>query len=90
MTDNEVKTLISIGGVIEAVENALPRRAWEEFRYLLRSITTCDLRIMPSYLEEYDVSAVKNVNSHPKNRIKYNLPIVMAVIVLEESKDSCR
>lgn len=45
---------------------------------------------MPSYLEEYDVSAVKNVNSHPKNRIKYNLQIVMAVIVLEESKDSCR
>ncbi|MEM3786635.1 MAG: hypothetical protein QXZ59_04560 [Nitrososphaeria archaeon] len=38
LTDNKVKTLISIGGVIEAVENALPRRAWEEFRYLLRRI----------------------------------------------------
>ncbi|MEM2180284.1 MAG: hypothetical protein QXG36_06905 [Nitrososphaeria archaeon] len=58
--------------------------------YLFYDKYNCDLRIMPSYLEEYDVSAVKNVNSHPKNRIKYNLQIVMAVIVLEESKDSCR
>lgn len=44
-----------------------------------------DLRVMPSYLERLDVSAVKIVNSHPEN-VKYNLPTVMAVIVLIEPK----
>ena len=44
-----------------------------------------DLRVMPSYLEELDISAVKIVNSHPENR-KYNLPTVMAIIVLIEPK----
>jgi len=37
---------------------------------------------MPSYLEELDVSAVKIVNVHPENPSRYNLPTVMAVIVL--------
>ena len=38
-----------------------------------------DLRIMPSYLENIDISGTKIVNVHPKNR---NLPTVMALIVL--------
>ncbi len=46
-----------------------------------------DLRVMPSYLEELDVSAVKIVNSHPENRVKYGLPTVMAVVVLVNPKN---
>jgi len=46
-----------------------------------------DLRVMPSYLEELDVSAVKIVNSHPENRVKYGLPTVMAVVILVNPKN---
>jgi alanine dehydrogenase len=42
---------------------------------------------MPSYLEELDVSAVKIVNSHPENRVKYGLPTVMAVVILVNPKN---
>jgi len=41
-----------------------------------------DLRTMPSYLEELDISAVKIVNVHPDNPAKHKLPTVMAVIIL--------
>jgi hypothetical protein len=39
-----------------------------------------DLRAMSSYLEKFDISAVKIVNVHPDNQAKYNLRTVMAVI----------
>lgn len=42
---------------------------------------------MPSYLEELDVSAVKVVNVHPDNRAKYDLPSVMATIVLVDPRN---
>jgi alanine dehydrogenase len=41
-----------------------------------------DLRTMPSYLEELDISSVKMVNVHPDNHVKYKLPTVMAIITL--------
>jgi alanine dehydrogenase len=41
-----------------------------------------DLRTLPSYLEDLDISAVKIVNVHPDNPSKKKLPTVMAVIVL--------
>ncbi|MEM0053805.1 MAG: ornithine cyclodeaminase family protein [Nitrososphaeria archaeon] len=91
LTDEEVKTLISIGEVMEAVEKAFAEKSLGRVQmpvktYLFYNKYNGDLRVMPSYLEEYDVSAVKIVNSHPENRIKYNLPTVMAVIVLVEPK----
>jgi alanine dehydrogenase len=45
-----------------------------------------DLRAMPSYLERLDISAVKVVNVHPDNRAKYDLPTVMATIILIDPK----
>ncbi len=46
-----------------------------------------DLRTMPTYLERLDISAVKVVNAHPENRKKFNLPTVMATILLIEPKN---
>ncbi len=46
-----------------------------------------DLRAMPSYLERFDVSAVKVVNSHPDNKAKFGLPTVMATIILVDPRN---
>ncbi|MFC1579907.1 ornithine cyclodeaminase family protein [Thermodesulfobacteriota bacterium] len=47
-----------------------------------------DLRSMPAYLfgQGFDVAGVKCVNVHPHNH-RYNLPSVMAVIVLQDPKN---
>lgn len=91
LTDDEVKSLLSIDEVMGAVEKAFAEKSLGRVQmpaktYLFYNKYNGDLRVMPSYLEEYEVSAVKIVNSHPENRIKYNLPTVMAVIILVEPK----
>jgi len=91
LTDDEVKTLISMKEVIERVEVAFREKGLKRVQmpakiYLFFSKHDGDLRAMPSYLEELDISAVKVVNVHPNNRERYNLPTVMAVIVLIDPK----
>jgi len=91
LTDDEVKKLLSMGEVMEAVELAFREKGLERVQmpakiYLFYKKYNGDLRTMPSYLEELGVSAVKIVNVHPDNRTKYNLPTVMAVIVLIDPK----
>jgi len=91
LTDDEVKKLLSMEEVMEAVESAfrekgLGRAQMPAKIYLFYKKYNGDLRTMPSYLEELDISAVKIVNVHPDNRTKYNLPTIMAVIVLIDPK----
>jgi len=57
-------------------------------QYLFYSKYNGDLRIMPSYLEKSEISAVKIVNAHPNNPAKYKLPTVMATIILVDPKNS--
>lgn len=45
-----------------------------------------DFRVMPAYVESLSAAGVKIVNVHPKNRVKYGLPTVMALIVLLDPK----
>ena len=87
LTDNEVKGLLSMAEVMEAVESAfrekgLGRAQMPAKIYLFYKKYDGDLRTMPSYLESLNVSAVKIVNVHPQNRSRHNLPTVMAIIVL--------
>lgn len=91
ITDNEVKTLITMREVIECVELAFREKGLKRVQmpakiYLFYSKYNGDLRAMPSYLEELDISAVKVVNVHVDNKEKYGLPTVMAVIVLVDPK----
>jgi len=91
LSDKEVKSLLSINEVIEAVESAFKEKGLGRVQmpakiYLFYKKYNGDLRAMPSYLEEPDISAVKIVNVHPDNRAKYGLPTVMAVIVLIDPK----
>ncbi len=73
--------------VIEAVELAFKQKGYGRVQmpaktYLHYKKYNGDLRTMPSYLEELDVSAVKIVNVHPDNPSRNSLPTVMAVVVL--------
>ncbi|MEM3609213.1 MAG: alanine dehydrogenase [Candidatus Bathyarchaeia archaeon] len=92
LTDEEVNGLLSMPEVMEAVEKAFKEKGLKRVQmpakiYLFYKKYNGDLRAMPSYLEELDVSAVKIVNAHPDNRAKHGLPTVMAVIVLVDPKN---
>ena len=92
LTEKDVKQLLSIDEVMKAVESAFREKGLGHVQmpakpYLFYNKYEGDLRAMPSYLEELDVSAVKVVNSHPENRIKHGLPSVMAIIILVDPKN---
>jgi alanine dehydrogenase len=87
LTDDEVKKLLSFSEVVEAVESAFKQKGLGRVQmpakiYLYYKKYGGDLRAMPSFLEDLDISAVKVVNVHPENPRKNGLPTVMAVIVL--------
>lgn len=91
LSDDEVRDIISLGEVINAVEIAFREKGLGRVQmppkiYLSFKRYNGDLRAMPSYLEELDISAVKVVNSHPDNREKHGLPTVMATIILIDPK----
>jgi alanine dehydrogenase len=87
LTDDEVKKLLYMPEVVEAVESAFKQKGLGRVQmpakiYLYYKKYNGDLRAMPTFLEDLDTSAVKIVNVHPDNRVKTDLPTVMAVIVL--------
>lgn len=92
LTENDVKKLLSLDEVVQVVELAFKEKGLGHTQmpakvYLFYDKYKGDLRAMPSYLEELDISAVKIVNSHSENRIKYGLPTVMAIIILVDPKN---
>jgi alanine dehydrogenase len=90
--EEEIEQLLSMDEVTRAVESAFREKGLGNVQmpaklYLFYTKYNGDLRAMPSYLEESDVSAVKVVNVHPDNRAKYDLPSVMATIILIDPKN---
>ena len=89
--ETHVKQLLSdIGEVMEAIEYAFSEKAQGHVQmppktYLYYKKHDGDLRVMPSYLESFDTSAVKIVNVHPRNR-KRGLPTIMALIIMIDPK----
>ena len=87
LTDYEVKKLLSLSEVVEAVESAFKEKGLGQVQmpakiYLYYKKYSGDLRAMPAFLEDLGISAVKIVNVHPNNPTKNGLPTVMAVITL--------
>jgi len=92
LTELDVEQLLSMDEVMVAVESSFKEKGLGHVQmpaklYLFYQKYNGDLRTMPSYLEDLDVSAVKVVNVHPDNRAKYNLPSVMAMIVLVDPRN---
>jgi alanine dehydrogenase len=92
LTDEEIRSLLSMKEVMEVVEKAFVEKALGYVQmppkpYLFFPKYDGDLRVMPSYLERVDVAAVKVVNSHPNNPSAYSLPTVMATILLIDPRN---
>ncbi len=92
LMEKDVKQLLTMDEVMEAVESAFKAKGLGHAQmpakvYIFYNRYKGDLRAMPSYLEELDISAVKIVNVHPDNRAKYGLPTVMAIIILVNPKN---
>jgi len=87
LTGKQVKKLLEMKDVLGAVENAFKHKGLGKAQmppkvYLFFEKFNGDLRTMPSYVEDMDVSAVKIVNVHPDNPKTHNMRTVMAVLVL--------
>ncbi len=87
LTGKQVKKLLDMKDVLGAVEDAFRHKGLGKVQmppkvYLFYEKFDGDLRTMPSYVEDMDVSAVKIVNVHPQNAKNYGMRTVMALLVL--------
>ncbi len=87
LTGKQVQKLLDMKDVLGAVENAFMHKGLGKVQmppkvYLFYEKYDGDLRTMPSYVEDMDVSAVKIVNVHPQNQKNFGMRTVMAVLVL--------
>jgi len=87
LTGKQVKKLLDMKDVLSAVEDAFKHKGLGKAQmppkvYLFYEKFNGDLRTMPSYVEDLDVSAVKIVNVHPDNPKTHAMRTVMAVLVL--------
>lgn len=84
LTENDVKKILEMKEVIEAVEMAFELHARGKTQMPSKVYLTFengDLRAMPAYLD--GKAGVKWVNSHPENP-KKGLPTVMAVLIYND------
>ena len=86
LAQDEVKSVMDMHSDMQVVERAfrqhgLGRVQMPPKSYLYYTAYNGDLRTMPAYLEEENITGVKIVNVHPGNPDR-GLPTVMALIVL--------
>lgn len=86
----EVESLLDMKGTLKVVEEAFRQHGLKKVQmppklYLYFKNHNGDLRTMPGYLEEQDITGVKIVNVHPDNP-KIGLPTVMALVILNSTE----
>lgn len=87
---NEVESLLDMKGALRVVEEAFRQHGLKKIQmpsklYLYFKKHNGDLRTMPAYLEEQDITGVKIVNVHPDNP-KKGFPTVMALVILNSTE----
>jgi alanine dehydrogenase len=87
---NEVESLLDMKGTLNVVEEAFRQHGLKKVQmppklYLFFKKHNGDLRTMPAYLEEQDITGVKIVNVHPDNP-KKGFPTVMALVILNSTE----
>lgn len=90
LNKNEVESLLDMKSTIKVVEEAFRQHGMKKVQmppklYLYFKNHNGDLRTMPAYLEEADITGVKIVNVHPDNP-KKGLPTVMALVILNSTE----
>lgn len=86
LTQEEVTSVIDMNSDMQVVERAFRQHGLGKVQmppksYLYYTAYNGDLRAMPAYLEDENITGVKIVNVHPGNPSR-GLPTVMALIVL--------
>ena len=89
LNKKEVESLLDMKGTLQVVEEAFRQHGMKKVQmppklYLYFKKHNGDLRTMPAYLEEADITGVKIVNVHPDNP-KIGLPTVMALVILNST-----
>lgn len=90
LNKNEVESLLDMKDSLRVVEEAFRQHGLKKVQmppklYLYFKNHNGDLRTMPAYLEEQDITGVKIVNVHPDNP-KQGLPTVMALVILNSTE----
>ncbi|MDD5617237.1 MAG: alanine dehydrogenase [Candidatus Methanoperedens sp.] len=90
LNKNEVESLLDMKDTLRVVEDAFRQHGLKKVQmppklYLYFKKHNGDLRTMPAFLEEQDITGVKIVNVHPDNPQK-GLPTVMALVILNSTK----
>lgn len=90
LNQKDVKSVLNMPETMDVVEKAFEQHGLKKVQmppktYLYFEKHNGDLRTMPSFLEEQDITGVKIVNVHPDNR-KAGLPTVMALVVLNSTE----
>ncbi len=86
----EVESILDMKGTLKVVEEAFRQHGLKKVQmppklYLYFTKHNGDLRTMPAFLEEQDITGVKIVNVHPDNP-KKGLPTVMALVILNSTQ----
>ena len=89
LDQKDVKSLLDMASAMDVVEKAFKQHGLKKVQmppktYLYFEKHNGDLRTMPAFLEEQDITGVKIVNVHPDNSGK-GLPTVMAIMVLNST-----
>lgn len=92
LKESEIKELSSMKEIIGYVETAYSFHAKRKVqmpakKYLFFKKYDGDLRVMPCFIRGLDMAGVKNVNVHPNNIKKHNLPTVMGLIELVDPEN---
>mgnify|MGYP001091745798 CR=1 FL=1 len=87
LTQDEVRSILDMRSTIEAVEDGfremglgnieMPARVYLHFEKGV-------LIAMPAYIKALDAAGLKVVTVHPENPTRYNLPAVIARIILND------
>jgi len=90
LNKNDVESLLDMKGTLRVVEEAFRQHGLKKVQmppklYLFFEKHNGDLRTMPAYLEEQDITGVKIVNVHPGNP-KKGFPTVMALVILNSTE----
>ena len=87
ISKKDVEGILSMKEVMDAVESAFRYKALGRVQMppkIYVAFPKGDFRTMPCYIPDLGFGGVKVVNVHPENPTKYNLPTVMATIILIE------
>lgn len=92
LTEKDVRKLLTMEEVMGAVELAFAEKSLKRVQlpqkqYVFYERYNGDLRTMQSYLEGLDISTVKVVSVHPENRVKNNLPTVVATLLVIDPRN---